>query len=239
LNKTYGKLIRKSEEFIERANIAIDELTRSSFSNSLDNIIISEIDKFINFAKLFINQIEKRVFKKEKISHEEKIFSVFEPHTEWICKGKAKAKFELGKRVVIVEDQHGFILSGKIMDRITDDKIAVSIIQKTKNNFENLTTCSFDKGFYSKENKEELSKILDFPILPKKGKLSKKDKEIESSKEFIQYRKKHSAVESAINALEVHGLDKCLDKGFFGFKRYVALAIASRNIQRLGVVIKI
>ena len=99
--------------------------------------------------------------------------------------------------------------------------------------------CSFDKGFYSKENKKVLFQKLEFPVLPKKGKLSKKDKEIEFSKEFIKYRKKHSAVESAINALEVHGLDKCFDKGFYGFRRYVALAIASRNIQKLGFHLKI
>jgi hypothetical protein len=91
----------------------------------------------------------------------------------------------------------------------------------------------------SKENKEALSKLLDFPILPKKGRLSKKDIGLEHSKEFIKYRKKHSAVESAINALEVHGLDKCLDKGFYGFKRYIALAVVSRNIQKLGARLKI
>ncbi|MDY6990946.1 MAG: hypothetical protein SWQ30_23130, partial [Thermodesulfobacteriota bacterium] len=38
-----------------------------------------------------------------------------------------------------------------------------------------------------------------------------KDKEIEHSEEFIKSRRKHSAVESSINALENHGLDRCLD----------------------------
>ncbi|MFT5115808.1 MAG: IS5 family transposase, partial [Parasphingorhabdus sp.] len=44
----------------------------------------------------------------------------------------------------------------------------------------------------------------------------------------------HSAVESGINALEVHGLDRCLDHGIDGFRRYVALAIVARNMQKLG-----
>jgi hypothetical protein len=39
---------------------------------------------------------------------------------------------------------------------------------------------------------------------------------------------------SGINALEVHGLDRCLDHGLNGFKRYVALAVVARNIQKLG-----
>lgn len=231
LEKAYNKLIKRSEAFIDRSIISMESLK--------DKCLIEDfksIENFINYAKLIIEQIKKRVFKKEKIPHEKKIFSVFEPHTEWICKGKAKAPFELGKRVSIVEDQYGFILHGSVMDKQTDDKVAIPIMQKVKNDFENLSICSFDKGYYSKVNQEVLPEILDFVVLPKKGKLSKKDQQIEKSDDFRKYRKKHPAVESAINALEVHGLDRCLDKGFYGFKRYVAMAIASKNIQKIGAI---
>jgi transposase, IS5 family len=74
--------------------------------------------------------------------------------------------------------------------------------------------------------------------LPKKGRLSEKDKRIESSEEFIEFRRKHSAVESSINALENHGLDRCPDHGLHGFKRYVALSVLARNIQILGHMIQ-
>ena len=52
----------------------------------------------------------------------------------------------------------------------------------------------------------------------------------------MQAKRQHSAVESAINALEVHGLDKCPDYGIEAFERYVALAVLSRNIQKLGTI---
>jgi len=74
--------------------------------------------------------------------------------------------------------------------------------------------------------------------MPKKGKLSKSDAEIEKSDEFIRARKKHSRVESAINALENHGLDICPDHGKLGFKRYVSLGILARNIQKIGQLIQ-
>ena len=45
-------------------------------------------------------------------------------------------------------------------------------------------------------------------------------------------------MESAINALEAHGLDRCPDHGIDGFKRYVALAVVARNLQRLGAVLR-
>ena len=88
------------------------------------------------------------------------------------------------------------------------------------------------------ENREQLSDILDVVVLPKKGRLSAQDKEIEQSEEFIESRRKHSAVESCINALENHGLDRCLDHGLDGFKRYIALSVLARNIQILGHLIK-
>ncbi len=61
--------------------------------------------------------------------------------------------------------------------------------------------------------------------MPKKGRLSEKDKQIEHSEDFIKLRRKHSAVESYINALGNHGLDRCLDHGLHGFKRYVGLSL--------------
>ena len=87
-------------------------------------------------------------------------------------------------------------------------------------------------------NKKDLEKILDHVVIPKKGRLSAKDKEIEQSEEFVKSRRKHSGVESAINALENHGLDRCLDHGLHGFKRYVAFSVLARNIQILGHIIQ-
>ena len=138
----------------------------------------------------------------------------------------------------MLKDQYGLILHHQVLEQQTDDKVAVAMAQGAKDRFENLIGCSFDKGFYSPENKQQLQNILDYVVLPKKGRLSAKDKEVEQSEEFIESRRKHSAVESSINALENHGLDRCLDHGLDGFKRYVALAVLARNIQILGHLIQ-
>jgi hypothetical protein len=59
----------------------------------------------------------------------------------------------------------------------------------------------------------------------------------EHSERFRQARRAHSAVESAIHALEVHGLDRYPDHGIEGFKRYVGLAVLTRNIHRIGTIL--
>lgn len=192
--------------------------------------------EFIAHAKRQIDQIERRVIKGETIAHAEKVFSLFEPHTEWIAKGKAGVPVELGLRVAIVESLEGFILHHTVMEKQTDDQIAVSIVQETQAQFPSFKACSFDKGFHSPANQTQLNDLLEQVTLPKKGKWSVNDEVRETSEAFASARKAHSAVESAINALEVHGLDKCLDCGIKGFKRYVALAVVSRNIQKIGQI---
>jgi hypothetical protein len=82
-----------------------------------------------------------------------------------------------------------------------------------------------------------LAEVIDFPVLPKKGKCSAAERAREGDPRVIQLRRKHAAGESAINPLEVHGLDRCRDHGIDGFKRYVALAVMARNIQRIGALL--
>jgi hypothetical protein len=199
---------------------------------------LSTVEYYIRHAQRQIDQIYRRVVSGEKIPHKEKVFSIFEPHTEWISKGKAGVSQELGLKVCVLRDQYGFILYHRVMQQQADDKVALPIVQETKDRFANLAVCSFDKGFYSPENKRRLSEILDYVVLPKKGRLSAKDEELEQSEEFVKSRRRHSAVESTINALENHGLDRCLDHGLHGFNRYVALAALARNLQIVGHLIQ-
>jgi hypothetical protein len=220
---------------IERAKETIGSI---GSANLMVHLRIGEIQKYVAHAERQMDQIRRRVVEGETIPHHEKVFSLFEEHTEWINKGKAGVSQELGLKVCVVKDQFGFILHHRVMQNETDDQVAVRIIKETKERFPELTSCSFDKGFHSQSNQQELADILDRVVLPRKGKLSAINREIENSPEFIAARRKHSAVESSINALENHGLDRCLDHGLHGFKRYVGLAVLARNIQIIGHVLQ-
>lgn len=201
-------------------------------------IRLGELQEFMRHAHRQIDQIDRRVLKGERIPHDEKVFSLFEPHTEWISKGKAGVPVELGMRVCIMEDHDRFILHHRVMEKSTDDQIAFAMVGETKQKFPALRAASMDKGFYSPANLAVLQQRLDCVVLPKKGRLSHSDQMRENDPEFVKLRKQHSAVESAINALEAHGLDKCPDHGLVGFKRYVAMAVVARNIQRLGALLR-
>ena len=202
-----------------------------------DKLLI-KIDEYIIHAQRQIDQINRRVLLGETIPHKEKVFSIFQPHTEWISKGKAGVSVEFGLPVSIVEDSDGFILYHEVMEKTVDSAITISLAKATKERFSEIVSMSFDKGYHSLPNQKALAEIIDLPVLPRKGRRSKEDQQRESNPEFIHLRRKHSAVESAINALEVHGLDFCPDSGIEGFKRYIALAVVGKNMHQLGAILR-
>ena len=71
-------------------------------------------------------------------------------------------------------------------------------------------------------------------IMPKKGRRSQADQARETQKTFRRLRQQHSAIESNINALEHHGLNRCPDKGWAGFQRYVGFGILAYNLHTIG-----
>lgn len=233
----HQEYIDLSSCYLERVSQTVNELAKTQAFSITEYALIANIDAYVNHAKRQIGQIKRRIIDEEKIPHSEKVFSLFEPHTEWICKGKLGVPVELGIKVCIIEDEHQFILHHKIMRKQSDDKVAVAMAEEAKLRFPDIYSVSYDRGFFTTENRATLQSMLGTVAMPKKGKLSKQDKDIEASEEYIAAKQKHSAVESAINALDVHGLDKCLDHGIVGFERYVALAIVARNLQRLGAII--
>jgi transposase, IS5 family len=227
-----------SQKYLNKAYSTLELAGKSGFFELTDLRLIGDIKNFASHAERQIDQIKRRVICGEVIPHHEKVFSLFQPHTEWISKGKAGVPVELGVKVCLIEDQYQFILHHKVIEKQTDDQVAIPMIMETKARFQEFKSCSFDKGFHSPENQEILKNELDIAALPRKGRLSQQARMIEESEEFRKARHKHSAVESAINALEVHGLDMCPDHGIDGFKRYVALAIVARNIHRIGAILK-
>lgn len=235
IKEAHRAYLALAQGYLSRAEQTCQQLKAHDFLNMVRLIVLNN---FIEHARRQIDQIDRRMLQGERIPHDEKVFSLFQPHTEWISKGKAGVPVELGLRVCIMEDQDRFILHHRVMAKISDEQVAFAMVGETKQKFPALRAVSMDKGFHSQANQEVLKSRLECVVLPKKGRLSQEDKMRENEPEFVNLRKRHSAVESAINALEVHGLDKCPDHGIRGFKRYVALAVVARNIHRLGAVLR-
>ena len=203
--------------------------------------IIELLEKYKKYVMKFTDQIERRLLKGEVIPAEEKIFSIFEEHTEWITKGKLNKKVELGHLLLITTDQYQFIVDYKVMEKQKDATQVNGLCERIKKNFpgKKVYSHSFDKGFWSKDNQTTLQDAaIEQVILPKRGRHNKEDKARESVATFKKLRNAHSAVESNINMLEHHGLNRCMDKGLRNYKRCVGLSVLAYNLHILGNVLK-
>jgi hypothetical protein len=201
--------------------------------DTMDLLIRLELDQYMRFLDKHIDLLERRKIKGEQIPHEEKVFSIFEEYTEWITKGKLHPNVELGKKLAITTDQYNLIVDYRIMDHQSDSEIVRPLAERLTALFD-ITSWSFDKGFWHKDNKALLEECVGKVIMPKKGKCNKLEQAEENHRSFKLLRNKHSAVESNINELECRGLDRCPDRGYGNFKRYIGLAVGSYNLRRIG-----
>ncbi len=180
------------------------------------------------------DQIRRRVLEGETIPHEEKLFSLFEPHTRWIMKGKAGRPVELGVPLTVLEDQHQFILGWHLQWHGGDVDVGVPLVAACQAQYPELRGCSFDRGFHSPANQQQLAAVLEHVALPAKGRGTEASRAREGKASFVARRRRHPGVESAIHALESHGLDRVRTHGRAGFERTVGISILAANLHRLG-----
>jgi len=232
-SETYLRIAGELSQKIKRTK---DDLVTVASRSQRKALKLAQLNEFEKLLDKHINLVTRRIIYREKIPHNEKIFSLFEPYTEWINKGKSGNKVELGLNVAVCTDQYGFILYHRILEKEHDVDVAIPIAEWVLEHW-GIRSISYDKGFWSKDNHAALTQIMRNLIMPKKGKLNKEEYSREHSKQFKALRNKHSAIESDINSLEHHGLNRCPDKGLEHFKRYIALGILSFNLHRLGNIL--
>jgi IS5 family transposase len=103
-----------------------------------------------------IDLIERRLVNQETIAHEEKVFSLFEPHTELIKKGKTMPPVEFGHRLLVSTDQFQLVVDYRVMEGGSEGAEMIPVADRLLNRFGegSLASLSTDKGFSSKDERE-------------------------------------------------------------------------------------
>jgi hypothetical protein len=233
------RIEQATRDYLDTAVKLSEKIRGSKPLDSTDtsgNTMSLHLHYYLQMLEKHIDLVDRRLLKGETIPHEEKIFSIFEPWVEWICKGKAHKPVELGKRTCMATDQWHFVVDWWVADHKQDNQLLLPAIDRIRQNYQ-ISSCSCDKGFFSKID-VQIMELFDIKVfIPKKGKRSISELQKESDPEFIKARHRHSAVESNINELEHRGLDRCPDKGIKGMHRYVGLAVIAYNLRRIGHIL--
>jgi len=236
----YKKLLRTAKCVVKRIDEQGVEIVKRFCIEDPPRLAYAEVLMFSRRTQQVMATAHHRVILGETVPNSDKVFSVFEPHTQLYRRGKAGKENQFGRLLLVYEDAAGFIVHHHLMDRdVQDQDVAVEqsriLQERLQGRMESL---SLDRGFHSPENQTELAEIVDHVCLPKPGKKQSAEQDETEDEIFHASRQRHSGVESAIGALQKgNGLKRCRDRGEAGFERYIALGILGRNLHVLGKIL--
>ena len=232
----YRELLQKAASITQRARQLCITLTLPN-ATAADVFGPNTLQAFIARTERVIDTATRRILNDESVPNSDKLFSVFEPHTQLYKRGKAGEPIQFGRQVLVFEDAAGFIVKSVVMKRNQcDSGVAIEATKALQRLFENkIERLSFDRGFHSPENQTELSKIIPHLCLPKPGSKQSVVQMANADDEFLEAQQNHPGIASAIGALQSgNGMERCRDRSELGFERYVSLAILGRNMHTLG-----
>jgi hypothetical protein len=235
----YRKLLKRSEKILKRAQELLEQVSdREVDIATLGKI--ADLQSYIELTRQVCGTAYRRVIEGESVPNEEKIFSIFETHTQLYRRGKQAEPNQFGRLVMIYEDAAGFISHYFVLPRDVQD--ADVVVEQTRTvqarHDGQIEDASFDRGFFSEENEKELREIIEHPCLPKRDAKQFAEQAKNASVRFRDARQRHPGIESAIGALQSgNALERCRDRTEVGFERYIALGILGRNLHVLGKVL--
>ena len=243
LKPGYQRLLTLADDLLRRARDLLAKVGFRAVGEGIDWLgeglagQREELWHYLQLTEKVCGTARRRVLLGEAVPHEEKVFSIFEPHTELIQRGKQPNPIQYGHKVLVVEDAAGFICHYEVMaNGLLDQDVLVPAMTALQGRMGGaIERASFDRAFHTPENQEKLAAIVEHPCIPMKGWNQGRKQQEEASVEFREGRKSHPGIESAIGALQAgNGQERCRDKSKLGYDRYVGLGVLGRNLHVLG-----
>jgi IS5 family transposase len=207
-------------------------------SSDMARALKSELERFHSLGLRVLSQARRRIFDGEKVPNEEKIFSIFEPHTELLKRGKASKPIEFGHMVLIQQAEGKFITDYRVFDKKPVDHTLVDpAISSHERTFgEKPREISADKGFYeSMEKIAELEQEIEVVSICKKGSRTKEEAARENSKRFRLGQRFRAGIEGSISFLKrILGLWRCMTKGWEHYVSTVGATVFVHNLLILA-----
>jgi IS5 family transposase len=127
---TYRALIGIAEEVVGNARAALGKTRKMRGRDMLPDMAIDElrkqIERFCELGSCVIDQARRRVLEGEQVPNEKKIYSIFEPHTDHIKRGKVRTPIEFGHKVFLAESAQGLITQYEVLKGNPCDEVHVA-----------------------------------------------------------------------------------------------------------------
>lgn len=237
--QAYQKLVDITRASVKQAQATVEMLHQVATEEA--EAIAQQVEQFLPVVDQAIQQTVRRVMNEEKVPAQEKVVSLFEPHTDIIRRGKAGHPVEFGHKVWLDEVDGGIVSDYRVLDgNPSDDRQLPTSLDRHKALFGRPPDqVSGDRGLYSPTN-ETLAKSMGIRrvILPKPGYRSAERKQYEHQPWFRRGRHYHAGVEGRISVLKRrYGLDRCRNHGEDGFERWVGWGLVAHNLWTIGTAL--
>lgn len=232
--QSYRKMIAVTRNIVNQAKRVIEEV--SMRRRPKVKTLREQLQTMTGRVEQVIRQTKARVF--DGNLHADKLVSVFEPHSEIICKGKANRPNEFGNLVKLQEAEHQIITHYEVFaQRPSDSELLISAVETHRQQLgKTPQLVAADAGFYSAANEKALEQLgVKQVSVPNRNTRSPERRRMQKSPWFHRGQNWRTGCEGRISVLKRrHGLRRCLYHGFTGMQRWVGLAVIADNLINMG-----
>ena len=237
--KQYKDLLKAAEKtvsFSKTAASALESYVSPDPAKMALALAMSEdLKEFIPLAERIMDQTTRRVIEDEQVPAEEKVVSIFEPHTDIIKKDRRETFY--GHKICLASGRSNLVSDCLIVEgNPADSSLTVEMLDRHDQVYGYYPLkVALDGGFASKDNLKAAKgrKIKDVCFAKKRG--LKEEDMCRSHWMYKKLRRFRAGIESGISWLKrCFGLWKCTWRSFRSFKSYVWASIVSANLFTLA-----
>jgi len=229
VKKCKARLIEQVERIHAVATEFVDAMAGIS-----DGVLLSLVDEMRDHLPniAIILDVAKRTWiSGEKVPARERIFSLFEPHTELIKRGRRSKPVEFGHAIWLGQTRERFITQYGVMEKkVPDNYLPERILEAHRATFGAMpTTLAADKGFRGNaEAMKALREKVKVVAIPERLKDF-------ADAAFVKLQHFRAGIEGSISCLKrVFGLLRCQYRGFKSFASHVGLGVLCHNLVVLA-----
>jgi IS5 family transposase len=245
LARKYRDLLRVTTEVVDQAGGVLDRATGLQYPEAMIALRVEaccrQLEHFIGLARRVIDQCARRVLRGETVPADQKLYSIFEPHTDLIKRGKAYKPVEFGHKVFLAESRRGLITDYRILDGNPADKDQLEpSVARHRERFGTVPELyAADRGFHDREASARVEtqgvKLL---AIPQCGGTKTAERHAhEKSRAFKRAQAFRSGIEGRISVLfRGRGMKRCRWTGPERFELFVGAAVLANNLLRIAAL---
>jgi IS5 family transposase len=237
----YRHLIGITQQVVHNARGVLEKTKDQCAVDPMDDIIIGElrrkIDHYCQLGGHVIDQSRRRVLEGEQVATEEKIYSIFETHTDLIKRGKIQKPIEFGHKIFLAESARGLITQYRVLEGNPPDHVHVKpSLERHQETFGWAPAWySSDRGFFSDENIKACPQVKLVCIPQRGGKRTSERQAFERSPEFKKGQRFRAGIEGRISVLfRGRGMKRCLAEGRDRFEVLIGAAVLTNNLMNIA-----